>query len=378
MFLISVNAIFYNYAIMKHFFSTHPKIALTLSSGSARGWAHIGVIRALEENHIPIHLLTGCSAGGIIAAFYAANALNTIQEFAYQHNNLSKTIAYLDFTWKGGVFKGDKFVKFLYDKLPVHRFDELNPPLGLVATDLSYMKEVHLTSGYLIPALRASMAIPTAFAPIENQKRQLADGGILNPTPVNLARLMGADVVIAVDLDNTEEYKYIKSPLDGFSRALWTMSTRIMETNKRLYPADVTIKPKLDHFHFGDYHRAAEAIEIGYQATNHYLSEIKNKLSKGQFTANKHHLNQIPSWASRFHLDLPFTSEDPPKTTFQPQSGENKNILATLTQLVPPHLLQSFSSIGDFRQATRKITNYSKGLASQIARAPKKIKRRSY
>jgi len=264
---------------------SQPRIAVALGSGAARGWAHIGVLRCLEKAHIPIHIVSGCSAGAVIGAFYAANALSVVEKFALDYKGVRDTFRYLDFSPRsGGLVAGKKFIGFLQESLPARTFAELKLPFGVVATDLVHMEEVHILEGPLLPAIRASVAVPGFLAPWESgndlkNKRQLVDGGLLNPVPVSVARKLGADFVIAVDLNYDKTHEPAKSMAEIVTRSVETMRERHKAINFNLDPPDVIIEPVLPDFGFFDYHKTQEAIQMGQEASQKVLDRIGKLLS---------------------------------------------------------------------------------------------------
>ncbi len=266
-----------------------PKIGLALGSGAARGWAHIGVIRALEKAGIRIDMVAGTSAGAVIGAFYAAGALTALEDFANNYRSLRVTFSMMDFTLTdNGLLGGKRFVKFLQEHLPVRSFEELQKPLGICATNLNDMQEAHIFEGSLLPAIRASVAIPGFLSPQEHGEMLLVDGGVLNPVPVSLARKMGADIVIAVDLDGHAGREMNASLMGVMKGTINTMMNRIRLDNRIFHPADITIEPGLSDIGFMDYHRTSEAIAGGLKATNNRIDEIRN------ITSGAYHMPQMP------------------------------------------------------------------------------------
>lgn len=259
-----------------------PVIGIALGSGSARGWAHIGVLRALAEEGIRPKIVTGTSAGGVVAAFYAASALDNLEEFVRNYRGFGSTIAHLDFgLGNPGMITGKRWLaNFLEAYLPVRDFRQLTLPLGMVATDLISMKEVHITSGPLIPAIRSTVAVPGFFTPLEYGNMMLADGGMLNPVPVDLARALGADIVIAVDLNANLSSTVPDSLADVVHRSIETMMNRVRETNMAHMKAEITIAPNLNSVGFLDFHEGETSIAEGYRATIEMIPEIRRQLNR--------------------------------------------------------------------------------------------------
>ncbi len=259
-----------------NFLLGRPKIGLALGSGSARGWAHIGVIKALEENGIEPDIIAGTSAGGVVGAFYAADALQILEDSLKNFKSLKDTLAHLDLgLGTGGLVSGKRWwKKFLETYLPVRNFDELKRPFGVVAVDLVTMQEIHIIKGELLPAIRSTIAVPGFFSPFEYKNYKFVDGGLLNPVPMDLARNLGADVVIAVDLDSRPETEVPSSIREVFLRSIEIMRNRINIDNKIFEKPDVVIEPELDEIHFLDYHKHQLAIAEGYRATMEKMDEI--------------------------------------------------------------------------------------------------------
>jgi NTE family protein len=177
------------------------RIGLALGSGASRGWAHIGIIDALEKADIPIDIIAGCSVGGYIGAIYASGGLGSLKEFLFRMDG-KKIFSYFDVAFsRSGLLNGTKRVNELFSMhTQVKTFEELNIPLAMVATDLARGEKVVLQSGSITNALRATMSYPGIFAPVKINGCWLVDGGLVDPVPVGVARAMGADIVIAVDL----------------------------------------------------------------------------------------------------------------------------------------------------------------------------------
>lgn len=176
------------------------KIGLALGSGAARGWAHIGVIQALEEMGIQIDIVSGCSIGSYVGAAYSSGKLPELAQWVTSLTEW-QVIALMGVGFhKGGLVSGLKVFKALQDDFSYDNFEQLNKPFAAVATDLYSGREVNFTSGSVVEAVKASCAIPGLFPPLLYNNRWLVDGGVVNPVPVNMCRMLGADIVIAVNL----------------------------------------------------------------------------------------------------------------------------------------------------------------------------------
>jgi len=187
------------------------KIGLALGSGSSRGLAHIGVIKALEENNIPIDFIAGSSIGAMVGGFYAAGlSIKEIEKIALSTNWRRVFSVLFDPHLKQGLIGGEKLKTFIEDYINGKKFENCKIPFVAVATDLKTGEIVILNKGEMARAIRASVSIPLVFKPAEINGRMLADGGLSAPVPVEIVRGMGADIVIAVNLNKhycDEEWK---------------------------------------------------------------------------------------------------------------------------------------------------------------------------
>ena len=176
------------------------KIGLALGSGSAKGWAHIGVIRELAEMGIEPDIIAGSSIGAFVGAAYASQQLDMLEDWVRSLTR-KEMFGYLDFSLLGGGFVlGEKLINFMQDKMGSPLIESLPFRFGAVATELESGREVWFRDGPILEGVRASIAIPGLITPVKYRGQWLADGGLTNPVPVSLCRAMGADVVIAVNL----------------------------------------------------------------------------------------------------------------------------------------------------------------------------------
>lgn len=180
---------------------THPKIGLALGSGGSRGLAHIGVIKALEEHHIPIDIIAGSSIGAMIGGFYASGLSVEDMEGIVSETNWKKMASLVDPHLKEGLIGGEKVKLFIEELVGGKQIEDCIIPFAAVATDLDTGNVVDLRTGDLAQAIRASISIPLVFKPVDMGGMRLADGGLSAPVPVEIARSMGADIVIAINLD---------------------------------------------------------------------------------------------------------------------------------------------------------------------------------
>ena len=187
------------------------KIGLALGSGSARGLAHVGVIMALEAYNIPIDIISGTSIGSVIGGLYASGAtVKQLEEVALSIKK-SKTLFMIDpVVPRSGLISGDRIEKMLNQfALKDKTFDDLKIPFAAVATDIESGAEVILNQGKVIDAVRASISIPGIFTPVKYQDYYLVDGGVVDPVPVDVVKMMGADIIIAVSLAKIRSYNSV-------------------------------------------------------------------------------------------------------------------------------------------------------------------------
>jgi NTE family protein len=180
---------------------SRPTIGLALGSGSARGLAHIGVIRAIEESGIPVDAVAGSSIGALVGAAYASGRLNTLEQ-DFLNIDWKRIGTLLDPVFpRSGLIDGRRIAGFVRSHVSVGTVERLPIPFCAVATDLTSGREVLIRDGDVIDAVRASISMPGIFSPVRHREGILVDGGLANPVPVSAARALGADIVIAVDLN---------------------------------------------------------------------------------------------------------------------------------------------------------------------------------
>jgi NTE family protein len=273
-----------------------PRIGLALGSGSARGWAHIGVIRALEGAGIRPGLVCGTSIGALVGAAYAAGELDHFEPWV-RGLGVGQVVGLMDVSLGSGLFRGERLMSLLRRHWEDRPIESLPVPFAAVATALHDGAEVWLRHGSTLDAVRASLALPGVFAPVSADGVVLVDGGLVNPVPVSLARAMGADVVIAVDLGSDILGRHLRTGRPPERRAgavgewlrklrgnpggrpptlptlpevvassINIMQVRIARSRAAEDPPDVTIAPRLAHLRLLDFHRANEAIEEGHCA----------------------------------------------------------------------------------------------------------------
>jgi NTE family protein len=251
-----------------------PRVGLALGGGFARGIAHLGVLRVLEQEHIPVDYLGGTSAGALLAISYASR--HDIPAIEAQ----AKATRFKDFgnwnlSWLG--LASNKRLEYYPRKyLGVSTFEELRIPLAIAATDLGTGEAVYFTRGPLGPALRASCAYPGMFVPVELEGRTLVDGFLAAPVPVDAVRSMGADVVIGVFLEAASDRKP-SSIVDviGLSFAILQRHADLEWRGK----ADVIIEPNVKDFLWDDFDKTSELIAVGETAARAALPQIRAALA---------------------------------------------------------------------------------------------------
>jgi NTE family protein len=187
------------------------KIGLALGSGSARGWAHIGVIQGLAELGIEPEIISGSSMGALVGAAYAADKIEPLGTWACSLT-WKEIVRFLDPTLLGGgLIQGEKLNSIISEYVKNLDFESLDRKLGVVATDLESGREIWFREGAVLEAVRASISLPGLFTPTHYQGRWLVDGGLANPVPVSLCRAMGADIVIAVNLNGDILGKHLRA-----------------------------------------------------------------------------------------------------------------------------------------------------------------------
>ncbi len=189
------------------------KIGIALGSGAARGWAHIGILRALEQQGIQPDIVAGSSVGALVGAAYASGHLDQLEQWVLKLDS-SRILSFLDISWTGaGLIQGDKLFAYFEQTLQSVNIEDLPKHFAAVATELSTGREIWFREGSLSKALRASIALPGLFTPALLDTRYYIDGGLVNPVPVSLCRAMGAEIVIAVNLNGNLAGRHLKKPL---------------------------------------------------------------------------------------------------------------------------------------------------------------------
>lgn len=316
--------------MVKHANKQKTKIGLALGSGGARGWAHIGVLQELSMLGIEPFCIAGTSIGSIAGTLYATKTLDLAEDLALHLNWKDVAQLFLEVNFlRSGLVSGKNFIKLLKDIIPARSFEELACPLAIVATDLNAEKEVIFEKGDLFNAIRSSISIPGVFTPVEYKRTHLVDGGLTNPLPISACNAMGADKIIAVDInlkmplqkdasphpkedaiEEEQESNALTSLKESIAKLLPQLQTPVSETFQRwfdspdkpneslslidvltrsfrlgeneitrstikLNPPDILIQPAVGNIMTLEFYRGEEAIEAGRQAVWEMREELE-------------------------------------------------------------------------------------------------------
>lgn len=260
--------------------AARPKIALVLGGGAARGFAHVGVIRALEQEKIPIDMIVGTSVGSLIGAIYA-NDLNSFElewtAFTLEKDDVFDYGLMSAFTGMG-LAKGDKLEEFVKKKIAAANIENLKLPFAAVATDLNRGKRVVLDRGSVARAVRASSAIPGVFNPVDYQGKLLVDGGVTDNIPISVAREKGAELVIAVDISENITNFNLTNLVDVMLQSVNIMFSENVGYKKK--DADVLITPDVGNVGMLDFTQKKRCMEAGIEATRRAIPEIRKKIEE--------------------------------------------------------------------------------------------------
>jgi NTE family protein len=253
-----------------------PRVGLALGSGGARGFAHLGVIKVLKEEGIPIDLIAGSSMGALIGCFYGAGIdVNNL----YQLSRAFKRKYFLDFTVpKMGFISGKKIKEFIRFFTHGKNIEDLMIPMGVVATDLFSGEKVVFKEGPIAETVRASISIPGIFVPEKYNGRLLVDGGVTDRVPVSVAREMGADIVIAIDVSRVERNAEINSIYDVIMQSFDIMQTEIY--NNREIASDIMLRPRVEMYSSRAFTNIEEIIAIGEDETRKKLDQIQKVIDR--------------------------------------------------------------------------------------------------
>jgi NTE family protein len=255
-----------------------PKIGIALSAGAARGFAHLGVLRILQEENIPIDYIAGSSMGSFIGALYANGLdLDMVEQLAIHLDRKS----WVDMMLPGLGFISGKKVQEL-TRLLTHQknLEDLAIPLAVVTTDLLTGESVVFQTGPIADAVRASISVPGVFEPVPYGDKLLVDGGVADRLPIAVVQKMGADFVIAVDVLSQAKEVQVSSAIDVIAQAITIMERQILST--QIITADFTILPEVGDISPTAFQRAEECIRRGEEAIRPRIAQLKEKLANWQ------------------------------------------------------------------------------------------------
>ena len=272
------------------------KIALALGGGAARGWAHIGVLRALDEEGIEVGMIAGTSIGALVGGCYLAGKLDELENFA-RSLTMRRIASLLDLTiGGGGLLGGMRLTKRMQEHLEGLNIEDLPKPFVAVASELNSGHEVWIDGGNLVTALRASYALPGIFEPVHCNNRTLVDGALVNPVPVSVCRAYEQPLVMAVNLHYDlfgrsavvkHKASAVSAPAESLPRpsrigmtavmvqAFNIIQDRISRARLAGDPPDLALHPRVNHIGLSEFHRAGEAIDRGYEETKAKIGELR-------------------------------------------------------------------------------------------------------
>lgn len=252
-------------------------IGLALGGGAAKGFAHVGVIRALEENGIKAQIVTGTSAGSLVGSLYAYGYTpDQLQQISYQLDELNLA----DFTFSSnGVIKGNRLQQFVDGQVKNTPLQKLSRKFTAVATDLDSGQSIGFNTGDTGIAVRASCSIPNVFMPVAMNGHRYVDGGLSAPVPVSYARKAGANFVIAVDI-TAKPKQGSNGFLANFDQTINILSIKLL--HEQLKQADIVISPDISQLSSFGFDKKQQAIDLGYKATMAQMPLIKQKISAWQ------------------------------------------------------------------------------------------------
>jgi len=274
-----------------------PVVGVALGGGGARGIAHIGVLRVLEREGMPVDCIAGTSIGGIMAAAYASGFTpDQLEEEAKNTTSAWQMLRLADpGPLKHGLLRGKRLQDYFETRLGNKTFADLRIPLALVSVDLNARQEAVLTDGPLSLAVRATISVPGLFRPVEVQGKRLVDGGLLNNVPVSAVRQLGADVVIAVDVEpdpqdpNHVRFTSSRWMPEGLTRTFATMDeaislllSKVQESYLQQHPPDLVVRPEIPAGInvLSGYSRVEELIRVGEECAEAALPQLRSLVTR--------------------------------------------------------------------------------------------------
>lgn len=303
---------------MTNYSGGEPRIGIALGSGSARGWAHIGVLQELAAAGIRPHVVAGTSIGAVVGAWYARDHLDASEEWVRSLTR-REVMRYMDLAFTGGLLEGRRLMEVYRQRWGDIQIEDLPLPYAAVATNLNTGQEIWLRKGSLLEAVRASISLPGLFRPVRHGKHWVVDGGLVNPVPITVCRAMGANLVIAVNLNgdlvsrrrrnHLQRSSMVSDPswwgrvsnalsrngknekeeapsgpgfFDVLNSSINIMQDRITRSRMAGDPPEIVIAPRLEHLELMDYARGGEAIKEGRAAVRRMLPLIEDVLGNNQ------------------------------------------------------------------------------------------------
>ncbi len=268
------------------------KIGLALGSGAAKGLAHIGVLKAFEEEGVPIYAIAGSSVGAVIGGAYASGvSVEKLETFAIRFGSKSRA-GWMDpafFFRGGGILKGDKIEGALRELTGPVSFSDLKIPFFPVTCDLITGKEVVLKEGDLQAAIRASFSIPGIFTPVRIGEHLLVDGGVVAPIPTRILREQKCDIIIGVNVsiapsaESSISSDGVPGILDVLLQVMSITQDKIADHCMAM--ANVHIVPDIANFSWTDFSNSEKLIALGYEAAKRHMPIIKGMIASGKFTS---------------------------------------------------------------------------------------------
>jgi NTE family protein len=258
------------------------KLGIALGGGGAKGFAHIGVLKTLVEAGYDFDIVTGTSIGALVGAVYASSNLDKLEEITTKFKLLDIPLLLSPTISRQGLFSGRKIEDLLKELISEYRTEKLQKSFAAVCVDLNKPEIVTIQSGDLVKAVRASIAIPGIFTPIINENQLLVDGGVLEPVPVEAARQLGADFVVAVDLlSKSNNYKNIKESniVDIIQKTSIASQRSLTRFRMNIFPPDILIEPEVADVGILDFKQGSKIVKEGEKATKKVLPQLAKLLS---------------------------------------------------------------------------------------------------
>jgi len=254
------------------------KLGIALGGGGAKGYAHIGVLKTFNRLGIEFDVISGTSIGALVGAVYASGNLDRLEEITTKFSVIDIPLLLSPTISKQGFFSGKKIGEILKEIIPESNIEELPKSYSAVCVDLNKPQIVTLTKGNLVTAVRASISIPGIFTPIKSGDQLLVDGGVLEPVPVEAARNMGADIVIAVDLlSKSKQFKNLQDGtiIDIIQKTSIATQQGLTKFRMQLHPPDLVIEPDVSDLGILDFKNGKKVIKVGESETERMIPQIK-------------------------------------------------------------------------------------------------------